>query len=273
MLSRELELSVELAVASGELAMDVYRREFTVDEKKNRDPVTEADRRVNAFLCERIAAAFPDDLVVGEESGHTGSVDADRAWFIDPVDGTSDFIKKNGEWSIMIGLAIEGRAVMGVVFMPATGDLYYGGSGSGAWHKMGSSKRRLRVSDSADATAATVVRSRSHPDPRIDAIMKALGTTSDYRHGSVGCKLAQISEQRADLYFNFSGKTHMWDTCGPEGIIAEAGGHIVDVDGKPLSYTGDTTRVVVPYAATTARLSSRVLEVMQSMRDDIAPEA
>ncbi len=272
MFSRELETTLGLMDHAGRVALEVHNREFTVEQKKNRDPVTEADKALNTYLVGALRDAFPNDLVVGEESGHTTGVDAERAWFVDPIDGTSDFIKKNGEWSIMVGLVVEGKAKLGVVSQPVTGDLYWAVAGGGAWHRMGNSKRQLRVSDEADPGLATVVNSRSHPDPRIQAVLTRLGITRQYEHGSVGCKLAQISEKRADLYFNFSGKCHMWDTCGPEVIIREAGGVLVDFDGQPIAYRGDTTRVTMPFVATTQRLAPRVLETLRAMRDQLGPD-
>ena len=272
MFSRELETTLGLMDHAGRVALEVHNREFTVEQKKNRDPVTEADKALNTYLVGALRDAFPNDLVVGEESGHTAGVDAERAWFVDPIDGTSDFIKKNGEWSIMVGLVVDGRAKLGVVAQPVTGDLYWAVAGGGAWHRMGISKRQLRVSDEADTALATVVNSRSHPDPRIQAVLERLGITRQYEHGSVGCKLAQISEKRADLYFNFSGKCHMWDTCGPEVIIREAGGVLVDFDGQPIAYRGDTTRVTMPFVATTQRLAPRVLDTLRAMRDQLGPD-
>ncbi len=257
---------------AGVIALAIHERDFTAEEKADKSPVTEADRRLNEILVRELSAAFPGDLVIGEESGFDGVPDAERAWFVDPVDGTSDFIKKNGEWSVMIGHAQRGEAVVGVVYEPVRGTLYYAERGAGAWREHGGEATRLEVGKDPDPTQAVTVRSRSHPDPRIDAVLDRLGVTRDYRHGSVGCKLAQIAEGRADIYFNFSGRCFMWDTCGPEVIIREAGGDLVDFDGKRISYKAESLGIEVPFVAVAGALQPAVLSVLREMRDQLLPE-
>jgi 3'(2'), 5'-bisphosphate nucleotidase len=260
MFSQELDACEALALRAGELALAIYCQPFDVAFKEGDDPVTAADRALNAMLVEAIATRFPQDVVIGEESTWDGAVESGRVWFIDPIDGTRDFVKKNGEWSIMIGLVVDGRPSVGVVYQAATGDLYSAASGAGAWHRVGSSRRQLRVSDDQDAEELVHVSSRSHPDARIQTLVRALGIQREYQHGSVGCKLAQIAEQRASLYVNLSGACHMWDCAGPDVLIREAGGILMDLRGRPLSYTGRDTLVRAPFVATTGRLAPLVLE-------------
>lgn len=271
MWSKELEVATRLAFEAGRVALEVHEREFTVEQKKNRDPVTEADRRANELIVGALRTAFPADLVVGEESDEGVNVDASRAWFVDPVDGTADFIMRNGEWSIMIGLVVEGRPRVGVVYQPVTGAMYTAASGGGAFVQVGTARRQLRVSDDPDARRATVVLSRNHPDPRTERVLAELGVTQRYEHGSIGCKLAQIAERRADIYFNFSGKCSMWDTAGPEVVLREAGGAIVDLDGNPIRYAGTGTLVEAPFVCTTTRLLPHVLSTLSAVRDEVAP--
>lgn len=266
MYQKELALCLELSERAGQLAMEVYRGDFGVDYKGS-DPVTEADRRVNTYLTEAIQAAFPNDRVIGEESADSGDVSGDRIWFVDPVDGTADFVKRNGEWSIMVGLVVDGKPRVGMVFQPATADLYYASSGAGAWHQVGSARRQLRVSDDDNLAHAMVVQSRSHPDKFVGRLMTSLGLHREYQHGSLGCKLAQIAEHRADLYLNFSGKCHMWDVAGPEVILREAGGALLDTRGRALRYSGSTTRVKQPFVATTSRLMPLLLEYLATQPD------
>jgi len=271
MYQKELALCLALSERAGELALEVYRSEFGIDYKGS-DPVTEADRRVNTYLTEAIQAAFPNDLVVGEESAQASDIQGDRIWFIDPVDGTADFVKRNGEWSIMVGLVVEGKPRVGMVFQPATSDLYYASSGAGAWHQIGSARRQLRVSDDDNLTHAMVVQSRSHPDKLVGRLMSNLGLHREYQHGSLGCKLAQIAEHRADLYLNFSGKCHMWDVAGPEVILREAGGALLDTRGRALRYSGASTRVAEPFIATTSRLMPPLLAYLATQPDMLGGE-
>ncbi len=264
--ARELSVAIELVERAAPVAMAIYGREFTVEEKQNRDPVTEADRKVNTLLVEGLRAAFPDDLVIGEESGHEGAVGAHRAWFVDPIDGTSDFIRKNGEWSVMVGLVVDGVARVGVVDEPALGATYWAADGEGCFRRRGGVTERVCVRDDADPAQATVVLSRSHPDPDTEAVLAALGVTRRFQHGSVGCKVARIIDGSADLYFNFSGACHMWDVAGPDAILREAGGALVTLGGGGVPYAGATTRVELPFVACTSALRDAALERLGSWR-------
>lgn len=267
----ERDLALSLADRAATIALEIYQRPFSAEEKADKSPVTEADRRINAFLVDAIQQAFPDDLVIGEESAAATDLDAHRVWFIDPIDGTSDFVKKNGEWSVMIGLAIDGKAALGVVAEPTRERVFWAVEGEGAWQRDAGGERRLRVRDVGTPETATVVNSRSHPDARIERVVERLAVANSYAHGSVGCKLAQIAEGRADMYFNFSGKCSMWDTCGPEVIIREAGGDLVGFDGERIVYAGQSTDVPRPFIATTRIWKARVLEVTRAMADELDP--
>jgi 3'(2'), 5'-bisphosphate nucleotidase len=259
MYQRELTVCLSLMETAGRLAMEVYRTDFQVDFKTAADPVTEADRRLNDYLATELERAFPGDRVIGEESVQGGGTDGHRVWFVDPIDGTAEFVERNGEWSVMIGLVVDGKPRVGVVYQPATSDLYFAASGAGAFHQIGATRRQLRVSDDDCVANATAVLSRNHPDPRVFQTMEAVGVHRSYRHGSIGCKLAQIAEHRADLYLNFAGRCHMWDLAGPEVILREAGGAVVDLNGQPLRYSGESTLIDTPFVATTGRLLPTLL--------------
>lgn len=270
-LHAERDTALHLAAVASTIALEVYGREFSAEEKADRSPVTEADKRINEYLVGKLREAFPNDRVIGEESDHGGSVDGHRVWFVDPIDGTKDFIKKNGEWSVMIGLAIDGVASLGVVVEPTRERSFWAAAGEGAWLRTGDGDTRLRVNDAGDPALATVVNSRSHPDARIAKVVERLEVANEYRHGSVGCKLAQIAEGRADMYFNFSGRCSMWDTCGPEVIIREAGGDLVGFDGSRIHYGGASTDVTQPFVAVAGVWLDRVLAVTRSMADELDP--
>lgn len=262
MYQRELEVAIDLARQSAEIAMEIYARDFEFSEKDNdAGPVTEADLRINAFLVGALRAAFPEDAVIGEESPiEELASDARRRWIIDPIDGTKDFLQKNGEFSVMIGLAVDGRAELGVVAIPATGQIYVGAPGHGAFRIDADGTRvTLQVNTEMHARDATIVNSRNHPDATIDSIRDALGITNEYRHGSVGCKVAHISDGRADLYVNLSGRCHWWDVVGPEAIVRQAGGVVLTLSGEELRYEGDSTRVAAPFFASNAAIRESVI--------------
>src|SRR5688500_17613366 len=132
MLEQELQEARSLARQAGRIVLELYGT-AKVEMKGVSDPVTEADKRANTFIVDRLAQLFPNDGIVAEESARVaGAAHKERCWFVDPLDGTKEFIAQNGEFSIMIGLAIGGRAQLGVVYQPALDKLYTGVVGEGA---------------------------------------------------------------------------------------------------------------------------------------------
>jgi 3'(2'), 5'-bisphosphate nucleotidase len=230
MASDELSRLAAIAREAGKILMSIYATDFAVDFKgqgKN-DPVTEADRRANALIVQLLAAEFPGDGIVAEESDNAReSFGRERIWYVDPLDGTKEFVAKNGEFSVMIGLAVGGRAQLGVVLQPSEDKLYSGAIGQGAW---------LTVSDIADPRALGLIVSRSHRPARIGELVQRLGIHRESVSGSVGLKVGHIAQRNADLYVHMSDKSSAWDTCAPEAILIAAGGRFTDLFGAEIVY-------------------------------------
>jgi 3'(2'), 5'-bisphosphate nucleotidase len=237
MLQQELQFATELARRAGAIALEVYGGEHGVELKGESNPVTVADRRINELVVDALRARFSGDGIVAEESPDHGDAQrAGRCWFVDPLDGTKEFIAKNGEFSIMLGLAIDGHAALGVVYQPVTGKLYRGVVGAGASLEQDGRSRALRVSDQASPSQVRLVVSRSHRGSQTDRVVAALGITRERPSGSVGLKVGLIAGQEADLYVHTSGHTCLWDSCGPEAILVAAGGRFTDLFGAPIDY-------------------------------------
>ena len=237
MLEQELSAAVALARGAGRILMDIYAKDFAVAYKSKNDPVTEADQLANAYIVKELRARFPDDGIVAEESADIGdALKKSRCWFVDPLDGTKEFIAKNGEFSVMLGLAIDGRSQLGVVYQPGKDKLYRGVVGGGAFLEESGVTRPLAVSDKADPSQLRLVVSRSHRPDSIEQLMQRLGATEEMPSGSVGVKVGLISERAADLYVHVSDKSSLWDACGPEAVLEAAGGRFVHVDGSRIDY-------------------------------------
>lgn len=239
MFSNELDTAREIAREASAVLLSIYATDFSVDFKGSgrSDPVTEADRRANALIVARLREAFPDDGIVAEESVNNAEAFAHkRIWYVDPLDGTKEFVAKNGEFSVMIGLAVEGRATLGVVLQPSDGTLYSGVVGQGAWIERAGTRRPLSVSEHADPSKLTLIVSRSHRPAGTEELMQRLGITRELTSGSVGLKVGQIAQRSADLYVHMSDKSSAWDTCAPEAILIGAGGRFTDLAGESLVY-------------------------------------
>ncbi len=238
----ELELRVvkELARVAGQAALSYYGTKLHVEHKADADePVTEADYAANDIIVRGLSEAFPDDGLLSEESIDTERrLTKRRVWIIDPLDGTSGFIARNGDFAVQIGLAVEGECALGVVYQPAFNVLQWAARGAGAWmiSEDEGEPKRLRASDEVDFAHLRLAASRSHRSPRMDKLVQTLGLASEVRRGSVGVKVGLIATQHCDLYIHLSPRTRQWDTCAPEAIIREAGGEFTDLFGVPYRY-------------------------------------
>lgn len=268
MLTNELEQAVRMARGAGKILMEIYATDFEVEYKGENDPLTEADRRANEYLVTELRKAFPSDGVVAEETAdRSDALASGRCWYVDPVDGTKEFVAKNGEFSVMLGLAIDGESKLGVVYQPAKDKLYKGIVGQGAWLETAEGIRDLTVSTAADPAALNLVVSRSHRSKSTDMLVKALGIEKETASGSVGLKVGLIAEQAADLYVHISDKSWAWDACGPEAILRGAGGRFTRLDGEPYRYGGDELRNVGGILACNAAAFERVLPAAREVAE------
>jgi 3'(2'), 5'-bisphosphate nucleotidase len=238
----EIEVAAELARAAGAVLLAHYHSPFLVEQKINAlaeiEEVTAADREANELIVRRLVTDFPGDGVLAEES--TDSEDRlgkDRVWLIDPMDGTKNFIQRDGDFAVQIGLAAAGEVVCGVVYQPVRDVLYRAVRGQGAWmeapHKP---PAQMKVSARTAPREMVLASSRSHRSARMERVVGAFGFKKELRRGSVGVKIGLIAEQEADLYLHLSPSTKQWDTCAPEIILTEAGGRLTDLFGQPLRY-------------------------------------
>ena len=236
-LERELHTAINLAREAGVIVKTFYQVPPTVRWKDPTEPVTEADRAVNAYLVKQFAQLFPEDGVLAEESKDDLSrLQKRRVWIVDPLDGTAEFIAHNGEFCIMIGLAVDSAPVIGVVYQPIDDVLYYAAQGQGAFVEEFGDRFPLRVSTETDLSRFRLVVSRSHRAPLVDAMIKELDVQRERSVGSVGLKIGLIARGQADFYVHPNPGTKEWDTCAPEVIVREAGGIMTDCWNRPLRY-------------------------------------
>ena len=236
--ARELDVASSLSRQAGALAVAIRDRgPLTVEHKAGDEPVTLADRAASELIVAGLRAAFPDDVIVSEESADDLlRLSARRVWYVDPIDGTKDFIRGGDGFSVMIGLCLDARPVLGVVYQPL-GDRLFFAADSGAWlDAPDQPPRRLAVSPNTDVAAIRLVASKSHRSPVIDEVKSALGISNELNIGSVGLKLALIALGERDLYVNPWPKCKAWDTCAPEAILLAAGGRLTDTVGNPIRY-------------------------------------
>ena len=227
----------EIAGAAGDAILSVYAEEFAVELKSDRSPVTEADRAADRVIASGLAQLCPDLPVLSEESPSTAWDERrhwQRYWLVDPLDGTKEFVKRNGEFTVNIALIDGNRSVLGVVLAPALDMEYSGIVGTGAWRRHA---HEPRVSVSVSRTLSDPIKvmgSRSHPGPRLAACLERLGPHRVTPMGS-SLKTCLVADGQADIYPRL-GPTSEWDTAAAQAILESAGGGMIDLAGQPLRY-------------------------------------
>jgi 3'(2'), 5'-bisphosphate nucleotidase len=267
----ELQVARSAARAAGAAAMLHYGSASATD-KSDRSPVTAADHAANDVIVPLLRQHFPADAILSEESADSADRLAfERVWIVDPLDGTKEFLSQNGEFSIMIGLAIEGEAVLGVVFAPATDTMLFAARGSGAWIEKDGSVRQLARSAGDAASPPRLVGSRSHADPALQTIQQHLGIVDVEPCGSVGLKCARVAEGRRDIYVHPVPYLKEWDTCAPEVVLREAGGWVSDCAGNELRYNKRETNQPLGIVATAPGLQESVIAITEVMVKEWEP--
>jgi 3'(2'), 5'-bisphosphate nucleotidase len=235
-----IDTLIDIATDAARVIREVYDTPFSVEWKGPRDPVTAADRQANDLICGRLADAFPRVPVVAEESNpetFDGYRTAERVFFVDPLDGTAEFIARNGEFVVMIGVLEGARAVAGVVCAPGKRTLWAGAIGMGAFAVTdGGQRETIRVSACQDLAASRAVSSRSHRSPALEQALAALGPGSVVAMGSAGLKGVEIATGAADVYMGPGNVGKRWDACAVDAIVTAAGGKFSDGRGEPFDY-------------------------------------
>lgn len=235
---KDIQLVCDVARAAGAAIMEVYEGEIAVELKDDKSPLTEADRASHEVIERGLRAFFPDVPILSEEGKDVSYEERQgwkRFWLVDPLDGTKEFVKRNGEFTVNIAL-IEGESpVAGVVYVPAQNKLYFGVVGDGAWVQCdGGEPRPITVREADPAKGLTVVMSRSHPSPELDAFLKTVKVSEAVSVGS-SLKLCVVAEGAADLYPRL-GPTMEWDTAAGHAVVVSAGGEVVRMNDLPLVY-------------------------------------
>ncbi|MBA1149360.1 3'(2'),5'-bisphosphate nucleotidase CysQ [Ectothiorhodospiraceae bacterium WFHF3C12] len=228
----------ELARSAGERIMAVYQRDFEVDTKDDDSPLTEADRAAHEALVKGLRELTPGIPVLSEE-GDQADFDTrrgwDNYWLVDPLDGTKEFIKKNGEFTVNIALIQGQRPIIGIVHAPALGTTYFAAKGKGAFRTKEGETESIHTRSLSEVEGPLVaVVSRSHRGEAVDTLLERL---PEHETTSVGSslKFCLVAEGKADLYPRF-GPTSEWDTAAAQCVVETAGGKVCLVDLQPLPY-------------------------------------
>jgi 3'(2'), 5'-bisphosphate nucleotidase len=230
----EAKLAIEAAILAGKEVMSVYEKDFSSTLKNDNEPLTEADIKSNDIILKTISSS--GHPILSEESvDDKKRLDFKKIWIVDPLDGTSDFIKKTGEFTIMISLVEDHIPILGVIYWPTESTLYLAQKGQGAFKSVNDTWSKISVSNVSELEKCRAVGSRYHISEAEQNLIKRLNLSKFTSKGS-SLKAADISSGNAELYFTTTNKIKQWDTCASYCLITEAGGKMTDMHGNDLKY-------------------------------------
>lgn len=235
----DIELLKSIACSAGDAIMEIYgEKDFAVELKDDQSPLTAADKASHEIIVAGLEKHWPDIPILSEEGGDTPYQERKNwqcFWLVDPLDGTKEFIKRNGEFTVNIALIELGQPTIGVVYVPAQKKHYWGMVGEGAWTQTGEDAPvSIQVRQPDQEKGLTVVMSRSHPSKELEEYLKNIKVAEALPVGS-SLKLCVVAEGRADLYPRL-GPTMEWDTGAGQAVVMAAGGTVETPDHQPLTY-------------------------------------
>jgi len=242
MWNEELIISRKCAVEAGKLIIEIYKdtAPFSIEQKVDQSPLTAADKVSNRIIIKALKKSFPAYAILSEEGENSKDrLQNDLCFVVDPLDGTKEFIKRNGQFTVNIALSYKHRIVMGVIYVPVTGELYYASKGEGAYFIEGAdieiaekNARRIRVSDRTEGIRC--VMSSSHSCQEMDSLIEKYQIKNFVRIGS-SLKGCLIAKGEAEIYYRFN-PTMEWDTAAMQCIVEEAGGIFRQMDDTEMLY-------------------------------------
>jgi 3'(2'), 5'-bisphosphate nucleotidase len=231
------EGAIALAYEAATAILGVYEHAFEVERKSDASPVTAADLAAHCILVKGLETLTPDIPVLSEEAVEDTAWmtrrDWRRLWLVDPLDGTREFVKRNGEFTVNLALIEDGEVIFGIVQLPVTGELWHATRGGPAYHRDASGERIVRARHPATAPLR-VAASRSHRDARTDAFIARMGDVEPVGLGS-SLKFCRLADGGLDVYPRF-GPTSEWDTAAGQIVLESAGGIVLDRKGRPMRY-------------------------------------
>ena len=239
MYERELEVALNAVSSVRDLILDIYHStDFGVEIKEDNSPVTRADKAADTKIREILSTGFPLYSLLTEESvDDRRRLNNDYVWIVDPIDGTKDFVAKNDQFTVNIGLSYKHKAVLGVILIPVTGEIYYGVEGMGAFYLKDKNSVPVKIHCNNKTRDVTTLVSNFHSNQtEMDMIKKHSDIIKHQRKVGATIKGCLIAKGEAEMSYRFSSNTKEWDTCAMQILVEQAGGHILKFDGTPIRY-------------------------------------
>jgi 3'(2'), 5'-bisphosphate nucleotidase len=263
-----LGVAKELALSSGRKILEIYNsKDFEIKIKEDKSPLTKADTEANEIIVSGLREIFPKHgILTEEEKDNKQRLEKDFVWIIDPLDGTKEFIKRNGEFTVNIGLVRNGKPILGVVYVPAKNELFYALKDKGAFYEniATGQKEKIKSSRREKIDEMILIKSRSHASEKLMKIIDEYGFSEIKTSGS-SVKGCLIAKGEADVYFRF-GNTNEWDICAMHAILNEAGAKITDLNGEKIIYNKDNT-LINGFIVSNNKIHEKLVEIAKKWID------
>jgi 3'(2'), 5'-bisphosphate nucleotidase len=233
----ETNLAINSVIDAGKTVMKIYNQPFETKIKSDNSPITEADIASNKII-QKIISTSDYPILSEETKDNKKRLEKETVWIIDPLDGTSDFINKTSEFTIMIGLVRKQVPVLGIIYCPPQNTLYVAQQNQGSYQLAGEKWSKMSVSTISDLTKSRTVYSRHHSEESERLFFKYIKTKKLTKRGS-SLKAIDVASGTSELYFTSTNKIKQWDTCASYCLVKEAGGNMTDVYGNDLNYNTD----------------------------------
>ena len=239
MYEQELKVALTAVNSVRELILDIYNSsDLGVEIKEDNSPVTKADKAADKKIREILSTAFPLYSLLTEESvDDKARLNNDYVWIVDPIDGTKDFVAKNDQFTVNIGLSYKHKAVLGVILIPVSGEIYYAVEGLGAYYLKDKNASPIRIHCNNKVQDVTTLVSNFHSNQtEMDMIKKHSDIIKHQKKVGATIKGCLIAKGEAEMSYRFSSNTKEWDTCAMQILVEEAGGFLLKFDGNPIRY-------------------------------------
>ena len=230
----EFEIAFQATVEAGKTIMDVYKKDFSSEQKSDNSLITEADLKSNEII-KRILSKTDHFILSEEDKDDEGRLEHNKVWIVDPLDGTTDFVNRTGEFTIMIALVENKKPILGIINWPIEKTLFVAQKNCGSWKFSSDSWEKISVSKISELSKCRAVGSRHHISEEEKNLLNRLQINEFSSIGS-SLKVGKVSSGSAEIYLTTTNKMKEWDTCASYCIVNEAGGRMTDMFGKDVSY-------------------------------------
>ncbi|MHA7646345.1 3'(2'),5'-bisphosphate nucleotidase CysQ family protein [Nitrosopumilus sp. S4] len=259
----ELDIAIEAAIKAGDAILEIYKEEFDSKTKSDDSPITEADITSNKII-KNILSQTQYEILSEEDDDNQSRLRKDTIWIVDPLDGTSDFIDKTGEFTVMIALVKNKKPILGVINWPTEKTMFVAQKGKGAFRYSNEEWEKIVVSKVEDLTKCKAVGSRHHLSDKEKLFIEKLGI-NDFTSIGSSLKVGKISSGEVDVYITTTDKMKEWDSAASYCIINEAGGKMTDISGNDLTYNNKEVHHLNGIVVTNGLVHNKIIEEFKKL--------